>query len=125
MFKTIKVGVRVHMYSYKDLSSWKPHGLLTCLFYLLSRCAGLKTTLKYSNNSTDVIIDSDGELFMYRYCIKVEGEDLLTKREGGEEEKEVNVLVLVWREYEESVCKVRASLEPKYKHTGGNYVCTP
>lgn len=78
MFKTIKVGVRVHMYSYKDLSSWKPHGLLTCLFYLLSRCAGLKTTLKYSNNSTDVIIDSDGELFMYRYCIKVEGEDLLT-----------------------------------------------
>lgn len=62
---------------------------------------------------------------MYRYCIKVEGEDLLTKREGGEEEKEVNVLVLVWREYEESVCKVRASLEPKYKHTGGNYVCTP
>lgn len=48
------------------------------------------------------------------------------EREGEEEEeREVNVLVLVWRAYEESVRKVRVSLEPEYKHTGGNGVCTP
>lgn len=49
---------------------------------------------------------------MYKCCIKVEGEDVVTEREGGEEETEVNVLF--WRENEESVCKVRASMEKTY-----------
>ena len=59
---------------------------------------------------------------MYKYCIELEGEDLATKREGEEEEKDVHVLVLVWREYEERV-HVRVSME--FKHNGGNDVCTP
>lgn len=54
------------------------------------------TNLNCSNNSTDVIVDGDRRLFMYKYCIKVEGEDPVTKREGGEEENKVNVLI--WKE---------------------------
>lgn len=42
----------------------------------------------------------------------------MKKKVGGEEGGLVNVSVLR-REYEESMCKVRVSMEPEYKHTGG------
>lgn len=70
-------------------ASRTPNGLLTCIQkYLLSQKESKHPS--ESTFSTGVSVDSNVQLFMYEYYIKVKGENSVTWGEGWEE---VNVLV--------------------------------
>lgn len=106
------MAMRAFVYPNNGFFFWTPNRLLTLAYVYIPSDADVENTPQNHRRHSWWWFTA---VSLQALCASVRGG--FSDKEGGEvEEKEVNVLVLVWRECQESVCKVWVSVEPESKH---------